>query len=125
MNEFFDIFDGFKKRKTVDNPIGSGSENKGIMENLNKFFKYFSKAKLMDPEGDSKTVTLLEQEVKLLKQECKAKQIQNERLIEEVLEFKKKLDLSVESALEYQKNTQIAYEQELENQILAFDILKV
>jgi hypothetical protein len=125
MNEFFEMFESFKKRKAIDNPMSTGKANAGDNDNLNKFFKYFSKTKLMDPEGDSKTVTYLEQEINILKQECQAKQIHNERLIEEIQEFKKKLELSVESAIDFQKNSQIAYEQELENHVLAFDILRV
>jgi len=125
IKDFFDVFEKFKKTKPVEvehkNEVTGGVVNK---DHLVNYFKYVSKSKFLNAEGEANKIANLEEEIRILKQENRFKQQHMESIMKEAIELKKKIELIEANAIEYQKNTAITYDQELENHILSFDILK-
>lgn len=93
--------------------------------NLIKFFKYISKSRILNTEGQAKQIARLEEEISLLKHENKNKQMHIENLALESKDLKMKIENLERSTLDLQKNANISYEQAIENNIIAFNILKV
>ena len=126
MMEFFEIFDKFRKIKPLE--ITNSSVSMGSIiekDNLFKFFKHVSRRKLISAEDEAKRIEFLEEEVKILKKESKAKQELNQSLLNKIDELKMKNLIIEKSMIDYQKNAEKAYVQELENHVVTFNILKV